>query len=249
MQSLVDRLRAAGCVFAEDEAALLVESARDSVELETMVQRRVDGLPLEHVLGWVQFAGERYAISPGVFVPRPRTEFLVEHVAALAPTNAVVLDLCCGSGAVGAAVARAIEAAELHSSDSDPVAVECARRNVDHVYEGDLFAALPHALAGRVDVLVVIAPYVPTDAIALLPREARDFEPLTTLDGGADGLDVLRRVLLLARESLSPRGFIATEVSDGQVDALVRLVAAAGLEPRVIRDDELDATLVLGHYR
>jgi len=85
MQLIVDRLRAAGCVFAEDEAALLIKTARDEAELEAMVKRRVGGLPLEHVLGWVQFAGERYAISPGVFVPRPRTEFLVEHVAALAP--------------------------------------------------------------------------------------------------------------------------------------------------------------------
>jgi release factor glutamine methyltransferase len=249
MTAIVERLRAAGCVFAEDEAALLVETARDDVELEAMVQLRVDGLPLEHVLGWVQFAGERYAISPGVFVPRPRTEFLVTNVAGLALAGAVVLDLCCGSGAVGAAIASAIEASELHSSDVDPVAVECARHNVDRVYEGDLFDALPDNLRGRVDVLVVIAPYVPTDAIALLPHEARDFEPLATLDGGADGLDVLRRVLLSAREWLSPRGFLATEVSEGQVGALVTLVAAAGLEPRVIRDDELDATVVLGHYR
>jgi release factor glutamine methyltransferase len=249
MTGIVERLRAAGCVFAEDEAALLIETARDDAELEAMVQRRIEGLPLEHVLGWVQFAGERYTISPGVFVPRPRTEFLVAQVAALAPPDAVVLDLCCGSGAVGAAIARVAVAAELHSSDSDSVAVECARHNVDQVYEGDLFAALPNSLAGRVDVLVVIAPYVPTDAIALLPHEARDFEPLATLDGGADGLDVLRRVLLSAREWLSPRGFLATEVSEGQVDALATLVAAAGLEARVIRDDELDATVVLGHYR
>jgi release factor glutamine methyltransferase len=249
MTGIVERLRAAGCVFAEDEAALLIETARDDAQLEAMVRLRVDGLPLEHVLGWVQFAGERFRISPGVFVPRPRTEFLVAQVAALSPTDAVILDVCCGSGAVGAAIARAVGAAELHSSDSDPVAVECARHNVDHVYEGDLFAPLPHSLAGLVDVLVVIAPYVPTDAIALLPHEARDFEPLATLDGGADGLDVLRRVLLSAREWLSPRGFLATEVSEGQVDALVTLVAVAGLEPRVIRDDELDATVVLGHYR
>jgi len=112
-----------------------------------------------------------------------------------------------------------------------------------------LFGPLPETLLGRVDVLVVIAPYVPTDAIVLLPHEARDFEPLPTLDGGPDGLDVLRRVLLSAREWLSPRGFLATEVSGRQVDALVRLVAAAGLVPRVIPDAELDATVVLGQYR
>ena len=247
-ERLVTRLRAAGCVFAEDEAALLLETARDDEELESMVSKRVAGLPLEHVVGWVEFAGTRYAIGPGVFVPRPRTEFLVREVAKLAPENAVVLDLCCGSGAVGAALAAEIGAAELHASDDDRIAVDCARHNVEHVYLGDLYDGLPASLTGRIDVLVVIAPYVPTDAIALLPHEARDFEPLSTLDGGADGLDVLRRVISGARQWLAPRGLLATEVSELQVPALVGLIEAAGLEPSVIRDDELDATVVVGRY-
>jgi release factor glutamine methyltransferase len=244
-EEIVTRLRAAGCVFAEDEAALLLETARDDEELESMVARRVEGLPLEHVLGWVEFAGRRYSIGPGVFVPRPRTEFLVREVAKLAPEKAVLLDLCCGSGAVGAALAEAIGAAELHASDDDPAAVACARQNVENVYLGDLYDGLPESLKGRVDVLVVIAPYVPTDAIALLPHEARDFEPLSTLDGGADGLDVLRPVISAAAEWLAPAGLLATEVSEGQVRALVELVAAAGLESTVIRDDDLDATVVV----
>jgi release factor glutamine methyltransferase len=247
-EQLVTRLRAAGCVFAEDEAALLLETARDNEELESMVARRVEGLPLEHVLGWVQFAGRRYEIGPGVFVPRPRTEFLVREVAKLAAENAVVLDLCCGSGAVGAALAAEIGAAVLHASDDDPVAVACARHNVENVYLGDLYDGLPANLRGLVDVLVVIAPYVPTAAIELLPHEARDFEPLSTLDGGADGLDVLRRVLSGAGEWLAAGGFLVTEVSERQVPALVGLIEAAGLEPSVIRDDELDATVVIGRY-
>jgi len=239
----VVRLRAAGCVFAEDEAALLFETARDDGELEAMVARRVDGLPLEHVLGWVEFDGRRYAIGPGVFVPRPRTEFLVEQVARLGKPGGVVIDLCCGSGAVGAALAERLDA-DLYATDIDPVAVEFARRNVERVYQGDLFDGLPEGLTA--DVLVVIAPYVPTDAIALLPHEARDFEPLGTLDGGLDGLDVLRRVLSAARQWLAPQGLFATEVSERQVPALVELVTAAGLEPSVIRDDDLDATVVVG---
>lgn len=244
--TIVDRLRAAGCVFAEDEAALLEQTARGEDELEAMVAKRVGGLPLEHVLGWVEFAGRRYRIGPGVFVPRPRTEFLVRETARLAEPGGVVLDLCCGSGAVGAALAEAL-GAELYAADIDPVAVACARRNVANVYEGDLFDPLPGGL--KADVLVVIAPYVPTDAIALLPHEARDFEPLATLDGGADGLDVLRRVVSGAREWLAPQGLLATEVSERQVPALVELIAAAGLEPRVIRDDDLDATVVLGRSK
>jgi release factor glutamine methyltransferase len=244
--TIVERLRAAGCVFAEEEAALLVESATDATELESMVQRRVEGLPLEHVLGWVEFAGRRYVIEPGVFVPRPRTEFLVDQVARIAKPGGVVIDLCCGSGAIGAALAERL-GGELFATDLDPVAVECARKNLsnpDHAYRGDLYEALPKDL--RADVLVVIAPYVPSQAIALLPHEARDFEPLATLDGGPDGLDVLRRVLETAREWLADDGILATEVSEAQVPALVDLVSAAGMSPRVIRDDELDATVVLG---
>ncbi len=246
--TIVARMRAAGCVFAEDEAALLEATARDAADLERMVRLRVDGLPLEHVLGWVQFAGRRYVIGPGVFVPRPRTEFLVREAALIVAPGAVVLDLCCGSGAVGAALAEAIGAAELHASDADPVAVACARNNVDNVYEGDLFDPLPRSLMGRVDLLVVIAPYVPTDAIPLLPHEARDFEPRATLDGGADGLAVLRRLLEAARRWLAPEGILVTEVSERQVPALVGLVTAAGLEPRVIRDNDLDATVVVGRH-
>jgi release factor glutamine methyltransferase len=246
--AVAERLRAAGCVFAEDEAQLLVSTAHDDHELESMVQRRVEGLPLEHVLGWVEFCGRRFAIEPGVFVPRPRTEFLVRQAAAIAGPDAVVLDLCCGSGAVGVALADAIEAAELHASDSDPVAVACARRNVQHrgeVYQGDLFEPLPVALRGRVDILVAIAPYVPTAAIDLLPREARLHEPLTTLDGGADGLDLLRRVLAEAHEWLSPSGVFVTEVSEDQVAPLMTLVVENGLVPKAVRDDELDATAVI----
>ncbi len=252
MTGLVERLRAAGCVFAEDEAALLTETATDAGELESMVARRVTGIPLEHVLGWVQFAGRRFHIADGVFVPRPRTEFLVDRVAELVLPGAVVLDLCCGSGAIGSALAERLGAGELHAADLNPVAVACARHNVDRperVYLGNLFEALPDALRGRVDVLVVIAPYVPTAAIALLPHEARDFEPLSTLDGGADGLDVLRRVLDGATRWLAPGGLLATEVSDGQVPALLDLMAAAGLVPSVIRDEELDATVVTGRNR
>src|SRR4051812_27009389 len=101
---IVDRLRAAGCVFAEEEADLLLGTQASPRELTEMVDRRVAGLPLEHVVGWAEFAGLRIVVEPGVFVPRPRTEFLVERAVTLARPGAVVLDLCCGSGAVGAAL-------------------------------------------------------------------------------------------------------------------------------------------------
>jgi len=247
--AVVARLRAAGCVFAEDEARLLAAAARTPAELTALVERRVAGLPLEQVLGWAEFCGLRVAVEPGVFVPRPRTELLVRQAVALARPGAVVVDLCCGSGAVGLAVAGALCRAELHAVDVDPVAVRCARANLaaagGTVYQGDLYAPLPARLRGRVDVLVANAPYVPTDAIGLLPPEARLHEPRVALDGGADGLDVQRRVAAGAPPWLAPRGALLIETSAQQADRTAAGAAAAGLAPRVTTADDLDATVVI----
>ena len=242
---IAERLRAAGCVFAEDEADLLVAAARTPEELESMVERRAAGEPLEHVIGWVDFAGVRIALEPGVFVPRARTEFLVAQAVALASPGAVVVDLCCGSGAVGAALGPV----ELHAVDVDPVAVRCARRNLPAaaaVYEGDLFEPLPAALRGRVDVLVANVPYVPSGEIALMPAEARDHEPRLSLDGGPDGLDVARRVAAGAREWLAPGGHLLIEASEQQAARAAEDFARAGLEPRVELSEELEVAVVIG---
>ncbi|OEJ39762.1 hypothetical protein AR457_18665 [Streptomyces agglomeratus] len=247
---IVTRLRAAGCVFAEDEAELLLSTARDAAHLSVMVDRRVVGLPLEHVLGWAEFLGRRVAVDPGVFVPRRRTEFLVERAVALAPPRAVVVDLCCGSGALGAALAGALERVELYAADVDPAAVRCARRNVTavggQVYEGDLYAPLPAALRGRIDVLLANVPYVPTGEIELLPPEARIHEARVALDGGADGLDVLRRVTAEAARWLAPGGHLLFETSERQAPRAVETVARDGLLPQVVTSEELYATVVIG---
>ena len=109
---------------------------------------------------------------------------------------------------------------ELHAADLDPAAVRCARRNVaaagGRVYQGDLYAPLPKQLRGRVDVLVANAPYVPADAVALMPPEARLYEARVALDGGVDGLDVLRRVAAGAAEWLAPGGRLLVETSEAQ---------------------------------
>ncbi|WP_405393707.1 putative protein N(5)-glutamine methyltransferase [Microbispora hainanensis] len=248
---IVARLRAAGCVFAEDEARLLVSAARTPAELDDMVDRRARGLPLEHVVGWAEFCGLRVAVDRGVFVPRPRSEFLVRQAAALARPGAVVVDLCCGSGALGAALAAAVGPVELHAVDVDPAAVRCARRNLaaltgGGVYEGDLYAALPAALRGRVDVLLASPPYVPTGAIGLLPPEARVHEPQVALDGGADGLDIVRRVVEGADGWLAPGGHLLVETSEAQARKTADAVARAGLAARLTYDEELDATTVIG---
>jgi release factor glutamine methyltransferase len=213
-----------------------------------MVQRRVSGLPLEHVLGWAEFCGLRIAVTPGVFVPRRRTEFLVELAVAQARPGDVVVDLCCGAGAIGAAVAAAIERAELHAADIDPAAVSCARQNVTggHVYEGDLYDPLPAELRGRVAILVANVPYVPTGEIGLLPPEARAHEPLVALDGGTDGLDVLRRVAAGAPEWLAPGGHLLIETSERQAHAAEAAFTASGLITRVASSAELYATVIIG---
>jgi len=273
---IVRRLRAAGCVFAEDEARLLVADAPSAARLAEMIELRVAGLPLEQVLGWAEFFGMRIAVEPGVFVPRRRSELLVREAAALVRAgegrHVVVVDLCCGSGAVGAALATELTRdgrsdeptraprsddlrgrphdVELHAADIDPAAVRCARRNVaalgGRVHEGDLDGPLPDALRGHVDILVANAPYVPTDEIRLMPPEARDHEPSVALDGGADGLDVQRRVAAAAPRWLSPSGHLLIETSRRQAPSTAAAVTSAGLVARVVTSRDLDATVVVG---
>jgi release factor glutamine methyltransferase len=248
--SVVARLRAAGCVFAEEEARLLLAAAATPAEVGPLVDRRVAGFPLEHVLGWAEFCGLRIAVGPGVFVPRRRTEVLVREAASLALPGAVVVDLCCGSGALGVALAAAVGPVELHAADLDPVAVACARRNVEavrgRVHTGDLFEALPPVLRGRVDALLANVPYVPSSGIDALPREAREHEPRAALDGGADGLDVARRVVAGAPTWLSPGGSLLFETGDHQACAAVDVVVRSGLRARLVTDAELGATVVVG---
>ena len=253
-------LRAAGCVFAEDEATLLMAEASSAAELDAMVARRVNGEPLEYVVGWAEFCGLRIALAPGVFVPRRRTALLVELAAdfvaggASAPGSApVVVDLCCGSGAIGAALATRVPGIELHAADLDAIAVDCARRNTaafaGHCYVGDLWDALPRALRGRVDAIAVNAPYVPSDEVELMPREAREYEARAALDGGADGLDLHRRIATEALSWLAPHGRLFIETSTRQASATAGILAADGFTPRVDHRPDDNATVVIARRR
>src|SRR2546421_4078491 len=245
--SVAARLRAAGCVFAEDEARLLMSAARTPAELDAMVGQRAAGLPLEQVLGWAEFCGLRISGAAGVFVPRRRTEFLVRQAVALARPGAVIVDLCCGAGAIGAALAAAVERAEVHAADIDPAAVRCARQNLPggRVYQGDLYEPLPAGLRGRVAILAANVPYVPSEEIGFLPPEARAHEPRVALDGRAGGLDVLRRVAAGAAAWLAPGGYLLSETGDRQASLAEAVVTASGLAARVARSPELDATVII----
>ena len=240
-------------MFAEDEARLLAEAAGTPAELAGMVERRVAGLPLEQILGWAEFCGLRLQLDPGVFVPRRRTEFLVACAVPLVPAGGVVVDLCCGCGALGTALGTRLPGIEVHAADVDPAAVACARRNLAPVggqaYCGDLFEPLPAEVRGRVDVLVANVPYVPTDAIALMPPEARDHEPRVALDGGPDGLAVARRVIAAAPGWLVTGGSLLFETSESQAGTAVQLLRDAGFAPRIETDDEVGATVAVGTRR
>ncbi len=245
----VAALRGAGCVFAEEEAAILAEAADGSEDaLAELVGRRATGEPLEQVVGFADFCGVRVKLRPGVFVPRVRSELLVR--AAVQRAGDVVVDLCCGSGALGLAIRAQRPATRLYAADVDPVAVRCARRNVGPhggvVVQGNLDAPLPAELRGRIDVLVANAPYVPTGAVATMPPEAREHEARVALDGGVDGLDVQRRVAAVAPRWLAPGGHLLIETSEEQAPRTAAAVTAAGLAARIARDDDLDATVVIG---
>ena len=253
LAGLVARLRAAGCVFAEDEARVLSESARDPAELDDLTAQRISGLPLEHVVGWAEFDGLRIAVSPPVFVPRQRSLRLVMAAVevilgrasdAITAREVVVVDLCCGSGAIGRAVAHRVPVShpastvDLWAVDVDPTAVACAARNLMPVQgkalPGDLYAGLPQHLRGRVDLVLASPPYVPTEALGLMPPEARLHEPRRALDGGPDGLVVARRMLIEAATWLAPRGRVALEVAEDQLAAATAAARAAGLPAYVV---------------
>ena len=254
---LVARLRAAGCVFAEEEALILVAAAGTPADLDVLVERRAAGEPLEQVVGWAEFCGLRIIVDPEVFVPRRRSEFLVSVAVGLVRPRGgsgaglpVIADVCCGTGALGLAVAAKTAFSELHAADLDPAAVRCARRNVEpvggRVYQGDLLDALPASLQGRIGVLICNAPYVPTSEIVFMPAEARDHEAPIALDGGADGLAVLRRVAAEAGTWLAPGGVLLVETSERQAPAMVAAMNTAGLASQIHQDDEYGATVVTG---
>lgn len=236
-------LRAAGCVYAEDEAALLLADGRD---VDSLVARRVAGEPLEQVLGWADFRGLRVRVAAGVFVPRRRTELLAGTAIGLLAPGRTAVELCCGAAPVAAAIAAEVPGVRVHAADVDPVAVACARTNVGSVFEGDLLDALPASLRGRVDVLAANTPYVPSEEVRLLPPEARDHEPSHTLDGGPDGLAMLRRIAAEAPGWLAPGGHLLIEVSERQLPVAVSVFASAGLEPSSVHDEEPGATVVVG---
>lgn len=246
------RLREAGCVFAEDEAALMMREAGSAATLDRWLLRRCTGEPLEVLVGWAEFWGLRVTVAPGVFVPRRRTEGLVRAALQVAPEGAVVVDLCTGTGAVALALSHERPDLDLYAVDLHPAAVRCAEGNLQgraRVVMSDLFDSLPADLRGRVDLVTANVPYVPSGDLDLLASEARDHEPASAHDGGEDGLAVLRRIVHASREWLAPAGEVLLEVSRHQQATARFALATAGLRPRVALTDDDGTVVVAGTPR
>lgn len=228
----------------------MIGEAKTPLDLTRMIEARTEGVPLEQILGWAEFCGLRIEIEPSVFIPRFKTEFLVERALALCNFDSVVLDLCCGSGAIGLAVISTKPSIQLIASDIDPSAVACASRNLAPfgvaVFEGDLFEPIPRDLKGRVDILIANAPYVPTEAIEIMPRESRLYESHVSLDGGRDGLDVHRRIAAAATEWLAPGGYLLIETGKSQATLAANIFSNVGLNSSISYSEKFDATVVIG---
>lgn len=255
------RLRRAGCVFAEDEARLLILTVQESTEnaangtalLDELLARRAAGDPLEQIVGWVQFAGQRVAVAPRVFVPRQRTVLLAQRsVRAVEATGnrARFLEAFCGVGPVAAVVSRALPQTRIHLGDHDQTALDCALRNVGSHVEAHLLSCLdglPQELVGNFDVISAVPPYVPDSAAEFLPREALDHEAATALFGGADGLDLVRRLIAESRRWLAPDGALLIELGNEQRLPAEYFATAAGfaIVASSLSDDEQTVVLEL----
>jgi len=231
-----------GFVSAEEEAALLLAaSGGDAAALGAMVERRLTGEPLAWITGGVTFCGVEVRVDPGVYVPRWQSEALALRAAARLPAGGVAVDLCTGSGAIARVLAWRVPGTRVMATDVDARAVACAAANGVEVYRGDLFAPLPPALAGAVDVVVAVVPYVPRDELPLLQRDTFTFETPLAYDGGDDGCDVLRRVLRDGVGWLRRGGAMLLELGGSQASLLSADLEALGYGGvQVIADEDGD---------
>jgi release factor glutamine methyltransferase len=218
------RLVEAGCLAPDEEARELIAAASDDEALGVFLARRENGEPLAWITGTLDFCGTELHIDPGVYVPRAHSEELARRAAALLPPYGTAADLCTGSGAIAHHLMTAVPTATVVGIDIDRIALSCARRNGVLVLAGDLGGAL-RSMA--FDVVTAVAPYVPTAELRFLPRDVQRHEPSFALDGGADGLAAVRRIVRCASRLLRPGGWLLLELGDSQEEAVEPLLAPA----------------------
>jgi release factor glutamine methyltransferase len=221
LRALVSTLSTAGFVAPDEEAhELLARAGDDDALLDALVGRRLTGEPLAWITGRISFCDLELRVDPGVYVPRGQTELVARRAVELLPADGTAVDLCTGTGAIALTLCAAHPGARVMATDTDGRAVACARANGVEAYCGDLFAPLPGALDGQVDLVVGVVPYVPTPALALLQRDTLTFESPLSYDGGPDGTDILRRVLTESPRYLRPGGAVLVELGGDEADAL-----------------------------
>ena len=211
-------------------------AAEELARFKPLVQRRAAREPVAYILGVKEFYGRSFDVCPGVFIPRPETELLVQLAleTIVRGADVRVLDLCAGSGAVGVSIAAERPEAQVDLVELSPEAAEVARRNAQKhapgravVLQGDLYAPLPQGQ--RYQVIVANPPYVPLPHRNALAPDILDHEPHLALFGGDDGLDVVRALIAGLRERILPGGFFGTEIDPPQSAQVVELCKAAGL--------------------
>ena len=208
--------------------------AQQQADFEELLARRATREPLQHLTGSAAFRHVELKVGPGVFLPRPETELLagwaIERAKDVGP-RAVVVDLCCGSGAIALSVADEVADAEVHAVELDPAAHAWAERNLLGsgvvLRLGDMADALPE-LDGGVDVVVCNPPYIPLEAWASVAPEARDHDPALALWSGEDGLDAIRVLESTAARLLRPGGWVGTEHADVQGESAARVFLDSG---------------------
>jgi release factor glutamine methyltransferase len=226
-------------VDAHEEAREMIEAARgDDAVLQCWLNRRLAGEPLAWLTGFVTFAGQAILVDRGVYVPRPQTERLARRAIELLPEPGLAIDLCTGTGALAVALRREHPRARVVGTDIDPNAVRCAAKNGVEVYEGHLADPLPDMLFGEVDVVVAVAPYVPTEDMIFLPRDVRDYEPRRALDGGRNGMVLLEQAVVSGAQLLRVGGSLLLELGGNQDERLAPVLDQAGFSVSAPMHDE-----------
>lgn len=203
------------------------------------IRRREQGEPPAWITGTSRFCGRTLHLTPGVYVPRVHSETLARRAATLLPEHGRAVDLCTGAGAIATHLMAAVPTAAVVGVDLDRRAASCAHRNGVPTMLADLGDAL--RADASIDVVTAVAPYVPTSGLRLLPADVQRYEPHLALDGGADGLDLVRRVIAAAGRLLRPGGWLLVEVGGDQDETLAPTLAAAGFAAITPwRDDDDD---------
>lgn len=227
----------------------------EEARYKTVVDGRREGRPVAYLIGDKEFMGLSFAVNPFVLIPRSETELLVEVAFQLAPPGAMIVDAGTGSGAIAVSLAHFRSDVRVYATDQSLKAIETAQLNAARhglenrvkFYQGDLLAPLSGLyLTGRVDLLTANLPYIATDDLPFLPREVRLFEPVSALDGGADGLELYRRLIPEAADILRPGGILLAEIGCDQREAVARLLQPPLWEVTVRKDLARRDRLVVG---